>query len=110
MINYNIPDWLVLSLSRVLLGEIYPNIRAIALKYTIEKKHLVIRYYLDREPTDFDYESIDIVAMELSSGSAGVYFDKCDVECIYSAEPKGKLEPLDGFIYARREYDLEDNI
>ena len=30
----HIPDWLIVTLWRSLLGEIYPSIRCIAIKYT----------------------------------------------------------------------------
>ena len=26
-------------------------------------------------------------------------------ECVFSEQPIGRLDPLDGFVYARREYD-----
>ncbi|BDR54545.1 hypothetical protein KIMH_06560 [Bombiscardovia apis] len=37
----NLPDWLIICVWRALLGEIYPNIRAIALKYSQDSKILI---------------------------------------------------------------------
>jgi len=107
--KYNLPDWLILYFNRVLLGEIYPKLRAVALQYSSGSRYLLIRYYLDRKPTDFDYESISVVEATFGSSLGGQYYYNCDLECVYSTDPMGKLDCLDGFIYARREYDLDDN-
>lgn len=106
MTKYNLPDWLVLSFNRALLGEVYPQIRSIALEFSSRKKSLLIRYYLDRQPTEFDYESISVVETQLGAGLSGEYYSECDLQCVFSQEPMGKLDSLDGFIYARREYEL----
>lgn len=56
-----LPDWLYSSFNIVLASEIYPKIRAIAVRYK-NKDEILIRYYLDRKPTDFDKENIEVVA------------------------------------------------
>lgn len=56
-----LPHWLIARFRIALLGEIYPNIRAIAVGYH-EGGFVLIRYYLDRQPIDYDFESIDVVA------------------------------------------------
>ena len=61
-----IPDWLILCVWRALIGEIYPAIRAVAISIS-EKNSLVIRYYLEREPVDFDYESLEVVATNVTA-------------------------------------------
>ncbi|GLZ86017.1 hypothetical protein Pres01_20680 [Metapseudomonas resinovorans] len=61
-----LPDWLVACFRIALLGEIYPNIRAVAVGYN-ENGSVLIRYYLDRQPTDFDLESLEVVATNLDS-------------------------------------------
>lgn len=101
----HIPDWLILTLWRSLLGEIYPSIRCIAIKYT-EEKFLFIRYYLDKEPDDTDYESMEIVATNISSEIGLDLIKKIDIDCQFSSNPLGKIDPLDSFIYCRREYDI----
>lgn len=98
----NLPDWLVACFRIALLGEIYQNIRAIAVGYS-ESGELLIRYYLDREPTDFDRESAEIVITNLESTITEVRLSKIDVECIYTSDLQRDLHPLSGFIYARRE-------
>jgi hypothetical protein len=102
-----LPDWLVVSIWRALLGEIYPHIRAIAVGLSPEKV-LILRYYLDREPVDFDSESISVVAINVSSSLPLDLVGRIDVDCQYSSLPFGKLDCLDGLIYCRREYDLEN--
>ena len=101
----HLPDWLIVTLCRALLGEIYPSIRCIAIKYT-EEKVLFIRYYLDRTPTDMDYESIEIVSTNISSEIGLDLIKEIEIDCQSSSSPIRKIDPLDGFIYGRREYDI----
>lgn len=98
-------DWLVLCVWRALLGEIYPEIRAIAISFTKDKV-LLIRYYIDREPTDFDWESLEVVATNISASVGLSEIPQIDLGCEFSLEPIGQLNSLDGYIYCRREYDL----
>jgi len=99
-----LPDWIISCFRTALLGEIYPSIRGIAVKY-VKNKKLLIRYYLDREPLDFDYESIEVVATNLDSTISSDSVIDIELECVYSNKALNCLESLDGFIYARREYD-----
>lgn len=103
--NNDFPDWVVSCFRVALLGEIYPSIRAIAVKYEISGK-LLIRYYLDREPSDFDRESIEVVATNFEATSPHNFLKKIDVECVFYAGPANRMEALDGFMYARREYEM----
>ena len=100
-----LPDWLVLTIWRALLGEIYPSIRAIAVTFD-EGNHLLIRYYLNRAPIDFDYESLEIVATNISASAGTSMIAHIEIECQFSTHPVGVLDALDGFIFVRREYDL----
>jgi hypothetical protein len=102
----SLPDYIRLRLQRALLGEIYAELRAIAVEFE-EKKKLRLRYYLDREPTEFDRESISMLMTEMlaatsSSGEAA----ECIEECVRDLRPFGQLDALNGLVYARREYDI----
>ncbi len=101
------PGWLLKYLRATIFGETYPQIRNIAIRYT-NKKELLIRYYLDREPVDFDYESIEMVETELESVLVE-RINKIDLECVFHKGARKDIDPLDVVIYARREYDMEDN-
>jgi hypothetical protein len=99
-----VPDWLVLSIWKALLGEIYPAIRAIAVSFS-STNELTIRYYLDREPTQFDSESIDVLLTNVLAGAAeGQRIDATVDECVRSDTKLKDLDVLDGLLYARREY------
>jgi hypothetical protein len=101
-----IPQWLMWWVWHALLGEIYPNIRAIAISFS-DKKELRIRYYLDREPTEFDYESLGYVMTSvLSNASSNEDIRSIKEECEYSILPLGELDTLDRIVFARREHDL----
>lgn len=101
----SLPDWLVLGVWRSLLGEIYPAIRAVAVS-SANDRTLRICYYLDRQPTDFDWESLEVVATNFSASIGQEKVSHIDLDCKFSMGPIGHLDYLDGFIYCRREYDL----
>nr|WP_314494213.1 colicin [uncultured Pseudomonas sp.] len=105
MFEKNLPDWLVACFRIALLGEIYSNIRAIAVGYH-NGGSVLIRYYLDRQPTDFDLESLEVVATNLDAlGGKKKKIEKIDIQCVFSKEAKKDLDPISGFVYSRREYE-----
>jgi hypothetical protein len=96
-------------LQEALIAEIYPQIRAIAVGFSSDRK-LTIRYYLDRAPIDFDYESLGMVVSEiLSKTSSADDISAVTEECVFSKDSQADLDRLDGFLYARREYEMQDN-
>lgn len=101
----NLPDWLLLMMWRALIGEVYPNVRAIAIALS-DTGNLRIRYYLDRRPTDFDWESIEVVATNFSSQIGTEKIFHTELECVFSESPIGTLDSLGGIVYSRREYDM----
>ncbi len=103
-----LPDLLLNRLRRALLGEIYPQIRLIAVKFT-QSKELLIRYYLDREVTAFDEESIEIVTFEFSCLADETEVTAINTECVFDNRTRKDEDLLDMVIYARRDYDMEDN-
>ena len=103
--NERLPDWLIVCLWRALLGEIYPSIRAIAVALS-ENRTLMIRYYMDRAPSEIDYESMETVATNISASIGLDAISHIDLNCQYATAPFGDLDYLDGFIYCRREYNM----
>jgi len=102
-----IPTWLYMWITGALITEIYPEIRLIAVKFT-KNNELLLRYYLDRKPTEYDYESIEMVKDEITANtSSSLDITKIETECIYSTLLQNKLDVLDECVYARREYSLE---
>lgn len=103
--NGRLPDWIIVCVWRALLGEIYPSIRAIAVALS-ENRTLLIRYYMDRVPTEMDYESMEVVATNISASIGfGDEISHIGLDCRYATVPFGDLDCLDGLIYCRREYD-----
>ncbi|WP_336983227.1 MULTISPECIES: hypothetical protein [unclassified Cedecea] len=99
----NIPEWLYLWTTKALLGEIYPSIRAIAVGFN-EERCLVLRYYLDREPKEDDYENIDeVITNILANTSSNNDIRDVKDEIHFNLKPFKDLEPLNGFIYMRKE-------
>ena len=101
----NIPCWLYISICHALEGEIYPAIRAIAVKYT-RTRELFIRYYFDREVTEDDIDRINTIMTYIESyipPREDVRY--IDYECIYAKDKLSDLDVLDHMIYARREDD-----
>jgi hypothetical protein len=109
MTRRKLPAWLVVDMCRVMLGEIYPAIRAIALRLKEDERHLLIRYYLDREPTEYDEESLDIMATELSAGMGpDDKVDCIDIDLVKYTGPLRDMDRLDGLVYRRRERDMHE--
>jgi len=96
------PEWLCDYLRIAFLGEIYPNIRAIAIRY--KNKEMLIRYYLDREVTEFDEESLEVVATNFDA-LLPIKLNKFDIECYFSKELQRDFDSLDGFFYSRLEQE-----
>ena len=96
-------DSIRVALQISLLGEIYPDIRAIAYSYDLSNKIFTLRYYLVREPIEEDYENVSIVLAEFASNFNHTSFNGLKEECIYSKVPKSELDSLDGFVYFRKE-------
>ncbi|GHV03684.1 hypothetical protein AGMMS50229_03420 [Campylobacterota bacterium] len=92
-----------LSLQRALVRAIYPAIRAIAYSYNPDTRRFVLRYYLDREPTENDYEEAGCVTTEVFSDFNNVLFDDIQEECYYSDSLLSRMDGLDGFVYMRYE-------
>lgn len=103
-----LPIWLQATFRQALLGEIYPQMRAIAVRYR-EGAELLIRVYLDRDPTGFDRESAEMIATNVCSAAEVDLFAITATETVLSDAPLRDVDPLDGFVYARREYDMDEN-
>ena len=86
-----------------LLGAIYPSIRAIAIGYDVDRKRLLMRWYLDRLPNDDDFEEMEIVACEFGSSGPELNIKTFDIECVHSKDFIRDMDPLDGFLYHRKE-------
>jgi len=93
------PEQIRLVLQISLLGEIYPAIRAIAFDYVVIDKRFTLRYYLDREPVDDDFEKISVVMTEFIANFSYQEFDELEEDCLYSNLPMSELSPLSGFVY-----------
>ena len=99
-----LPLWLHRWICAALIGEIYPEIRLIAVKFS-EAHELLVRYYLDREPNEDDYDSVDMLISEvLANTSNTTEITYYEGECVFSKEHMRELNQLDEVIYARREY------
>lgn len=102
---YRLIDWAAIAGRRALLGEVYPQIRAIACKY--ENKHFTLRYYLEREPEDYDYKSIETVYKKLYKQiESEEIIETYTLECVFSDIDilQRDFDSLHGFLYARREW------
>ena len=102
-----LPHWLHRCLCAALIGEIYPEIRVIAVRFS-EDNELLVRYYLDREPTEDDYDSVNLLISEVlaqTSSASNITYQKA--ECVFSQGHMRELNQLDEIIYARREYTYD---
>jgi hypothetical protein len=99
----NIPEWLYIWTTKAFLGEVYQSIRAIAVGFN-EEHLLTLRYYLDKEPDESDYESLDeVITNILANTSSNDDIKDVKEEIFFDLRPFKDLEPLSGFIYLRKE-------
>lgn len=92
-----------LSLQNALLGEIYPELRAIAYSYNSRTSDILLRYYLEREPIEDDYDSLNTVMGLFIGDFKFSEFNKILEECEYNELPINQIDSLDGFVYLRKE-------
>ena len=91
------------SLQIALLGMIYPKVRAIVFSYSRPRKSFCLRYYFESEPSEEDFEVVNEVVTEFISNFKFSEFEIIKGECEYSSQPLEIIDPLDGFVYARKE-------
>ena len=91
------------SLQIALLGMIYPKVRAIVFSYSHPRKSFCLRFYFDSEPSEEDFEVVNEVVTEFISNFKFSEFEIINGECEYSSQPLEIIDPLDGFVYARKE-------
>ena len=84
-------------------GNIPLAVRGVAVGHDSCSKILVLRYYLDREPNEDDFESLEVVATNISSMCPKNIVSDYELECFKDTRPSKDLDPLDGFFYFRKE-------
>lgn len=99
------------AMIKALVGEIYPQIDLIGIRWVEEKAEFSLRFYVDREPEEYDYESIGMVSTEFFSIVTGEEMDGIKT---YKEEvvkkPSAYAEIADHaefeIVYGRRNYKL----
>lgn len=96
-------EQILLALQSALIGQIYHQIRAIVFKYEANKRCFLLRYYLNREPNDDDFENIEIVITEFISNFKFTDFERTKGECYYTTLLLPNIDVMDGIVYCRKE-------
>ena len=91
------------ALQSALLGAIYPEIRAITFFYNPKIKSFRLRYYMDREPLENDFENVDSVLTEFIATFNFSAFSTAESECVYSLAPIAQLDIMEGMVFCRKE-------
>lgn len=94
------PEWLRAGMNRAMLGMIDCHVRLITAQFDEYHQKIIVRYFLDREPTENDNDDIEIMMTEVLSGY-GLY--NFDYECIYSKHSSLELNQLHGAVFRRKE-------
>lgn len=90
---------LLISIQRALLGMVYPELRGILVDFG-ETKTLKVSYYLDREPTEFDYENISCVTGEIL---ADIEFQEVEEVCKFIQGSLNSINDTGIWVYRRFE-------
>lgn len=71
----------------LVLGNIYPEIRAIGISFDVESGTLKVTNVLNRDPTEDDFDRQSVSVFEWENGVAGMeeykYLKKTLVDCIF---------------------------
>lgn len=95
----NVPIDIIIFSVRALVGSVYKNLFAVSLEWN-EDRHLHIRFYLDRDPKEFDRDEIDSFCTEvLSNYSSNNDIKSVECEVIQSKQRSSDDEE---FIFKRR--------
>lgn len=93
------PDYLLNSARRAVKGNVSPNVRAILMNYS--HNHLILKCYLDSNPTDIDREMLSDIAGEIVGDFSPNEIPKVTEICEASNDEISKLGNDDSFIYMR---------
>jgi hypothetical protein len=93
---------ILISTQDALIGNVRKNVRAITIAWT--ENSFLIRFYLDDEPLDIDYEIAGLVTTEIAACLPNL--KKFKEEVIYSTSPRNSLEVLDEWVFVRFENDF----
>lgn len=97
------PDWLISAISTSLLGNVTPNLRAIAAKYD-GSKNLTLRFYYSASVENSDEEGMEDAIGEFESAEATHRVKKIEIERVVTDQPIGELDYLHYFLFLRREH------
>lgn len=100
-----IDDTVMLCVWRALIGEIYAEIIAITIAYDKKINDITIRYYLNREPTDYDEESIDTVADNISDYCTEILHYELEFKHIQSPSVKVEYPEEMELVYIKQGYE-----
>lgn len=95
------------SAHRAIIGNVKPNVRAIAIGYS--HNHLTLKCYLDSTPTEQDRETLGDIAGEIASDFPPAQIPAITERCEFSDKPISKLDKLDTFIYLRPDESIMFN-
>jgi hypothetical protein len=102
----SLPDWLFLWCAKALVGEIYPELRAVSAGLD-EQRNLSLRFILKQDPTELDFEKADEVLTNiLANTSCSSEISEIQIDCICSSSPLSCIDPDGGWVFARSE-DLD---
>lgn len=106
-LSETIPYWALKAITGALYP--YPAMRAFALQFNPNTKALLLRCYLDREVNEDDIDYLDSYIgsdvwdyLEKNNYEPEICAD-LKTEVFYSLAPWEHLDPLDGFVYLRKE-------
>ena len=95
-----LPNDLYRSISRVLLGEIFAHVVAVAVTWTTERD-FTLHVYLDRAAHAGDTEGLDIILTEIIADFPLDYFRHTTFEISHTTQTIQHLNAYSSFVFAR---------
>lgn len=100
VVNVKFRTQVLLSAQRALIGEIYPEIRAISVAY--KDRALRLKYYVNRPVSEVDFERAAIITSEMVADMTNE-FELVEELCIHSKNRLAELDGQDGWVFAAHE-------
>lgn len=94
---------IVAALKAAVVGNEVPLLRGLAYEYLPEEKALNIVFYVDREPSEDDFDELGVISTEFLAHFADDEFYAIQEDCVLADMPMEELSGFENMVYTRKE-------
>lgn len=94
---------IVAALKAALTGNEVPMLRGLSYEYLPDEKAINIVYYVDREPSEDDFDELGEICGGFLSQFADDEFSTIQEDCVLATMPMEQLMRFENIVYTRKE-------